>query len=102
MLRQDLRLTCESTLGELLYHVVLPNLRNMTGNSARMILAFPACPAHTVSPTRSYELRVNRIRTRDQEIEEFVQHTDYLGLTSGIWVKDWYKFLISGPSHSVV
>ena len=50
VLRQDLRLTCESTLGELLIHVVLPDLMNMSGTSARVILAFPACPAHTVSP----------------------------------------------------
>ena len=50
VLRQDLRLTCESTLGELLNHVVLPDLMNMSGTSARVILAFLACPAHTVSP----------------------------------------------------
>ena len=83
--------------------MVLPDSRNMTGTSFWMILAFTAYPAHAVFPyTRGYELRVNMLRTRDQETEEFVQHTDYLGLTSGIWVKDWYKFLISGPSHSVV
>ena len=53
VLRRDLRLTCESTLGELLNHVVLPDLMSMSGTSAREILAFPACPAHTVFSTHA-------------------------------------------------
>ena len=103
MLRQDLRLTCESTLGELL------RPRGPTGPKEHdgdlrlddpRLLCLPR--PRRVLHTRSYELRVNMLRTRDQEIEEFVQHTDYLRLTSEIWVNNWYKILNIGPFHSVV
>ena len=96
------RLTCESTPGELQTTWSYRTWWTCRGPPPGWSSPSRPAPPTPCPHTRSYELRVNRIRTRDQEIEEFVQHTDYLGLTSGIWVKDWYKFLISGPSHSVV